>query len=75
MIYRVKKRFYRGFREMEVGDIIDISKEESMNLKGYIEKYGLKNNSNIEYPINDEVISDGVKYKNKMIRKYKRKRK
>lgn len=75
MLYKVKKRFYWNFRERFPGEIIDIFKEEAKNLKGYVEKYGLKNNSEIQYPMPDEVITDGVKYQNKMIKKYKRKRK
>ena len=69
MLYRVKKRFFRDFREQLPGDIINISKDEAKYLTGYIEKYSLKSNSETEFTNADTLISEEIKHKNKIKRR------
>jgi len=69
MIYKVTKRLFENLTEYKTGDLIELTDERAKQLNKYIEK-----NENI-YNEMEESIYDGVKYKNKMIDKFKKKKK
>jgi hypothetical protein len=73
MLHKVKKRFYYKFTNYEPGDKVEMTENDTKRYKGYIEKAELSEKR--IYNEMEENISDGIKYKNKMIDKFKKKRK